>query len=171
MEENLRLETLRLCKLWLDLLDHAGEYAQLYYMDRALERGFGAQYYRACKTLEKTYKTVTGLNAAIKRYLDAFPAELLEILDAQQACGLPAFCEERYYLNRIMTGLTMADCNGKSRRTSYRQQINKILKAATKGSATALSLNQLEAGYQEKMRKAAIRKAEKVANNKSEEAA
>lgn len=156
MEENVRLETLRLCKLWLDLLDRAGKYAHLYYSYRALERGFGAQYDRACKMLSNSYKTKENLNKAIHAYLDAFPAKLLEILDAQTACGLHAFSNQRRYLDQIMMGLTMLDRHGDQRRAHYRYQINRVLKAAsTEGKqATALSLNQLEANFQEKLHKA-----------------
>ncbi len=163
MEQTLKLETLRLCKLWLDLLDRAGEYSQLYYLDRALERGFGKQYYVACNMLAKTHKTAAELHQDILDYLKTLSAGLLEILDAQQACGLPAFSDREEYLSRVTMGLTMIDRHGKERRTSYRQQINKVLKKATKGSATALTLNQLEDGYQEKLRKAADRKAKKAA--------
>lgn len=160
MEQNLRLETLRLCKLWLDLLDHAGQYAQLYYAYRALKRGFGTQYLRACNMLNKTYKTKENLDKAIHAYLDAFPEELLEIIGAQKACELPAFSDRRDYLDQIMMGLTMLDRHGDQRRAHYRYRINRVLKAAsTEGKqVTALSLNQLEASFQEKLRKAAAKK-------------
>lgn len=162
-EKNLQLETMRLCKLWLDLLNHAGEYAKRYYMARALERPFGESYYGALNTLDKSYKTKGNLDKEIQRDLDSFPAELLAIRDAQIACELPAFSDRRGYLDQIMMGLTMIDRHGKERRAYYRRQFDKLLKSMTKGQATALSLNQLEEKFQEKLRKDTERKTKKAA--------
>ena len=154
MKHKEKLETLRLCELWLDLLTHAGEYAQRYYLARALECSFGAQYARACAVLKKSYRTKAGL----------VPAELLEILGAQVACGLPAFPDRIDYLNQIMMGLTIVDRHGKERRSYYRRQIQKILNTSSKGEpAIALSLNQLENGFKINQQKLVERRAKKAA--------
>lgn len=164
MKHKEKLETLRLCELWLDLLTHAGEYARRYYLARALECSFGAQYTRACAVLKKSYRTKAGLDAAIQRDLDSFPVELLEILGAQVACGLPAFPDRIDYLNQIMMGLTIVDRHGKERRSYYRRQIQKILNASSKGEpAIALSLNQLENGFKINQQKLVERRAKKAA--------
>ena len=159
-----KLETLRLCELWLDLLTHAGKYAQRYYLARALECPFGARHTGACTALGKSYQTKAGLDAAIQRDLDSFQDELLEILGAQVACGLPAFPDRADYLNQIMMGLTIIERHGKERRNYYRRQIQKILDAPSKGKpAIALSLNQLENGFVENQHKLAERRARKAA--------
>ncbi len=146
---------MNLCTLWLELLDQAGKYASRYYLARALEKRYGAQYYRALGTLAKTYKTEANLNKVIRDDLKVFPGKLLEILDAQTACGLPAFSDRRGYLDQIMMGFTMADRNGAKRRNHYRKQIDAVLRDLTKGPATALSLNQLENNFQQSLKAAA----------------
>lgn len=161
--KNLQLETIRLCKLWLDLLDHAGAYAERYGLSCALECSFGERYHRACATLTKSYKTQKNLSEVIQCDLDSFPSELRDICAAQVACNLPAFSERKGYLEQIMMGLTMVNRHGKERRSYYRRQIEKILDSATIGQATALSLNQLEAGFKESQKKSAARRAKKAA--------
>lgn len=153
--KNLQMETIRLCKLWLDLLDHAGKYSERYCLSCALESSFGERHYQACERLAKSYKTQSNLSRVIQRDLDSFPVELQEICAAQVACELPAFSERKDYLDQIMMGLTMINRHGKERRAFYRRQINKLLKSAADGQATALSLNQLETRFKESQLKAA----------------
>lgn len=150
-----QMNVMNLCTLWLELLDRAGKYAGRYYLARALEKKYGLKYENARKTLAESYKTEAALDAAIQRDLNFFPEKLLEILEAQQACGLPAFNKERWYLDRIMMGLTMLHRNGKKRRDYYIETFGGILNDMTTGLGTAVSLNEVEDSFQESLKRVA----------------
>jgi len=161
--EILQLNILRLCSSWLNFLDHAGKYATRYYLALNLELPLGEQNPKKRTAMVRIYQTEARLLATIQRDLETFPEELCAIRDAQMGCSLPNFSDRADYLARITMGFTMLDRHGKERRAYYRRRINKMLQAAKAGQAVALSLNQLEAGFTESQRKAAIRRAKKAA--------
>lgn len=155
-----------LCLVWLDFLNHAGKYAQRYYLARDLELPPWQQDPKSNQVMLKTYKDQRGLDGTIQRDLDTFPGELLAIRDAQVACGLPPFSDREGYLGIIADGFANLEKHGKRRREYYRTQIKAMLRKIDEGKdVKALSLNQLEAKFQEYLPKSEARRAKKAAKN------
>lgn len=164
-QTTLQLNAIRLCRTWLDFLDHAGRYAARYYLARDLELPPGLQSPNTRIILARNYQTEKKLLEAIQRDLDTFPAELQDINAAQTACDLLPFSERADYLAQIVMGFAMLDRHGKERRGYYRRKVNQALKASGKREVDVepLSLNQLEKSFQESQRRAEIRHAKKIA--------
>lgn len=133
-QTTLQLNAIRLCRTWLDFLDHAGKYAARYYLARDLELPPGLQSPNTRIILARNYQTEKKLLEAIQRDLDTFPAELQDINAAQTACDLLPFSERADYLAQIVMGFAMLDHHGKERRGYYRRKVNQALKASGKGS-------------------------------------
>lgn len=163
-QQTLQLQTIRLYSVWLKFLNHAGKYAARYYMARDLELPPEEQDPSSKVAMLRYYGTKKKLDGAIQSDLDKLPLELLEVREAQIACGLKAFSDRHDYLMRIITGLTMIDYHGDKRRQSYTGKIRYLQKKLNAGKAVEpLSLNELEEHYQNCRRKAEKRAAEKAA--------
>ena len=162
-EKTLQLNTMRLCSTWLKYLDHAGKYTSRYYLSRDLELPPSEQNPGTRPALTRHYKTEKNLLGVIQRDLDTFPSELRAINAAQVACGLPPFSERDDYLATITMGFAIHERHGKERRAYYRRTIQKMLKTLNGGGQViALSLNQLEAKFQESQQRAEARRAKKA---------
>lgn len=168
-QQTLQLQTIRLYSVWLNFLNHAGKYAARYYLSLDLNRAPQEQDPSSKVVMLRYYGTKKNLDGAIQNDLDKLPLELLEVREAQIACGLKAFSDRHDYLIRIITGLTMIDSHGDKRRQSYTNRIRYLQKKLNAGKTVEpLSLNQLEEHYQDRRRKAEKRAAEKAAQIEQE---